>query len=137
MEPSIPPQTLRISRRDTNTAGGAWVTFSFANVAELRASHERLRSGQSESNVGTIEPYVALLSPPSVSLFYCDMDGNMMELSAQRPGFTEAGQVDEWLMTGGAKRWPPGVPFDPNAASSWEQAGAHAEGSSERPDSRL
>ena len=63
-------------QRRADSAGGAWFTFSYASVDELRRAHDYLAE-----HMG-LSPLEALESEPYISLFYADPGARPAALSA-------------------------------------------------------
>ena len=102
-------------QRRADSAGGAWFTFSYENVAVLRKAHDYLAE-----HMG-LSPLEALESEPYISLFYADPDNNVFELNTQRIAPEE---MDAYFSTAAFTAWPPGAPFDADEAAAWERLGA-------------
>jgi catechol 2,3-dioxygenase-like lactoylglutathione lyase family enzyme len=78
------------------------VAYTYANVADLLATYERLKAAG-------IHPYWPVHHGPTLSLYYSDPDGNRMELQVDACS-AEAGRA----MLGATDN-PVGVLFDPDA----------------------
>jgi catechol 2,3-dioxygenase-like lactoylglutathione lyase family enzyme len=87
---------------DRGQIGVNHVAYTYANVADLLATYERLKAAG-------IHPYWPVHHGPTLSLYYADPDGNRMELQVDACGAEEGRAMLK------ATDNPVGVLFDPDA----------------------
>ncbi|HEX8643332.1 MAG TPA: VOC family protein [Allosphingosinicella sp.] len=87
---------------DRGQIGVNHVAYTYANVADLLATYERLKAAG-------IHPYWPVHHGPTLSLYYADPDGNRMELQV------DACSAAEGKAMMAATDNPVGVLFDPEA----------------------
>ena len=85
------------------TVGFYHSAFTYAGLAELIETHDRLRAQQ-------ILPRRTIHHGPTISLYYTDPDGNDVELQVDR--FENARDAQEWMKGTAFTANPIGVDFD-------------------------
>jgi catechol 2,3-dioxygenase-like lactoylglutathione lyase family enzyme len=95
---------------DRGQIGVNHVAYTYANVADLLATYQRLRAAG-------IHPYWPVHHGTTLSLYYADPDGNRMELQV------DACSAEEGKALLAATDNPVGVLFDPEALVARWQAG--------------
>ncbi|MGD8768066.1 MAG: VOC family protein [Methyloceanibacter sp.] len=89
---------------DHRGPGIVHIAMTYAKLGNLVSTYERLKS------LG-IKPDSAINHGPSTSLYYCDPDGNHLELLVDN--FASVAELEAWFKTGAHERHPGGEPFDP------------------------
>ncbi len=87
------------------SAGLDHVAFTYASLAELLQTYERLK-GEG------IEPAWCVNHGPTTSMYYSDPDGNRVEL--QIDNFATNEELDAWFHSGAFEKNPIGVGYDPD-----------------------
>jgi catechol 2,3-dioxygenase-like lactoylglutathione lyase family enzyme len=100
--------------RPRNAVGLDHLAYTYANLGDLIATYERLKS------VG-ITPAVTINHGPTTSMYYRDPDGNRVEL--QIDNFDSIEELNGWFRSGEFARNPIGITYDAD-----ELARRHHEG---------
>ena len=100
--------------RPRNAVGLDHLAYTYANLHDLVATYERLKS------VG-IMPAVTINHGPTTSMYYRDPDGNRVEL--QIDNFASVEELNGWFHSGEFERNPIGITYDAD-----ELARKHHEG---------
>ena len=93
-----------IEERAPNTVGLHHVAFTYATLADLIRTFERLKGAG-------IEPEICLHHGPTLSMYYLDPDRNQVEL--QVDVFETLDEANGYLSSAAFQRNPIGVMFDP------------------------
>ena len=105
--------------RSPDAAGVEHVAYTYASLADLVATYERLK------NAG-ITPYWTINHGPTTSMYYRDPDGNQVEL--QVDNYPTVAELDAWFRSGAFAKNPIGVEFDADELVRKVRAGVpHAE----------
>lgn len=104
--------------RTPNAAGLDHLAFTYADLGELLATYERLKSSG-------IAPNRATNHGSSTSLYYTDPDGNQIELKVDN--FDSVEEQHAWMRSDEFARNPGGTPIDPDDFVARFRAGASAE----------
>ena len=105
--------------RSPDAAGVEHVAYTYASLADLVATYERLKAAG-------IAPYWTINHGPTTSMYYRDPDGNQVEL--QVDNFPTAAELDAWFRSGAFAKNPIGVEYDPDELVRKVHAGVpHAE----------
>jgi catechol-2,3-dioxygenase len=99
---------------DPAAAGVDHIAFTYATLADLVATYERL-AGEG------IHPHWCINHGPTTSMYYRDPDGGQVEL--QIDNFATAEELDAWFATGAFAENPIGVEFDPELLAERLRAG--------------
>jgi catechol 2,3-dioxygenase-like lactoylglutathione lyase family enzyme len=100
-------------------AGVEHIAFSYATLGDLLATYRRLRGGG-------IAPYWCINHGGTLSMYYADPDGNLVEL--QVDNFEKPEDLNEFLYGPAFAANPIGVDFDPEQLCARYEAGeSHAE----------
>jgi catechol-2,3-dioxygenase len=94
----------QLEEANPNGSGIDHFAFTYANLSDLLATYERLKT------LG-IEPYWCINHGPTLSMYYRDPDANQIEL--QIDIFETPLQVNEWLAQSDFETNPIGVKFSP------------------------
>jgi catechol-2,3-dioxygenase len=103
--------------RPPNSAGLDHLAFTYADLGELLATYERLKSSG-------IVPSRAINHGSSTSLYYTDPDGNQIELKVDN--FDSVEKQHAWMRSEEFARNPLGTPIDPDDFVARFRAGASA-----------
>lgn len=93
-----------LAPRAAGTAGVHHVAYTFADLASLLATYERLKAS-------AILPFWAINHGPTISLYYRDPDGNQMEFQVEC--FDSVAESAAYFFTDDFGQNPIGVEFDP------------------------
>jgi catechol-2,3-dioxygenase len=89
----------------TEQPGLHHVAFTFGSMGELLDNYVRLREHG-------IRPFFCVNHGPTTSMYYCDPDGNRIELQIDNFATAEEGQA--WMSSAAFDRNPIGVEYDPD-----------------------
>lgn len=103
-----------LAPRAPDTVGVHHVAYTFASLADLFATYERLKASG-------ILPSWAINHGPTISLYYRDPDGNQMEFQVET--FDSVAESAGYLFTEDFAQNPIGVEFDPEALIQRLRAG--------------
>ncbi len=98
-------------------AGLDHLAFTYADMGELVTTYERLKSAG-------ILPVRAIDHGSSTSMYYCDPDGNHVELKVD--SFQTVEEQHRWLRSREFAENPIGTPFDPDRLTADVRAGSIA-----------
>lgn len=89
--------------RPRSAIGLQHVAMTYADIGDLISTYERLKAAG-------IKPDMTINHGPTTSFYYCDPDGNHLELLVDN--FASVADLNAWFETGAHERHPGGEPFD-------------------------
>jgi catechol-2,3-dioxygenase len=94
---------MDIGSKDTKTCGLEHIAFSYSSLTELAMSYlQRKENG--------IEPFWCINHGPTISLYYHDPDGNILELQVEN--FDSLQEAAEYMLSEAYLTNPIGVDFE-------------------------
>jgi catechol-2,3-dioxygenase len=105
------------TQRDPYSAGLDHLAFTYADLAELVTTYERLKAS-------AISPTRCMNHGSSMSLYYADPDGNQIELKVDN--FDTYEEQHAWMRSEAFAQNPVGAPFDMDELAAQLKAGVPA-----------
>jgi catechol-2,3-dioxygenase len=112
--------------RDNDAAGMHHMSFTYASLSELLDNYHRVKE---ENN---LVPHMSILHGPTVSIYYRDPDGNMVE--TQVDVFATRDEANAFMLSAAYQRDPLGPEFDPEKMREQLVAGVPVATLVRRPD---
>lgn len=81
------------------------IAMTYATIGDLVSTYERLK-------IAGIKPDKSINHGPTTSLYYCDPDGNHLELLVDT--FSSPAALEAWFKSGAHERHLGGEPFNPD-----------------------
>ena len=100
---------------DHRGPGIVHIAMTYVEIGGLVSTYERLKG------VGIV-PDMTINHGPTTSFYYCDPDGNHLELMVDN--FPNVAALEAWFKSGAHERHPGGEPFDPDELARRFHAGA-------------
>jgi len=101
------------------------VAFTYSSLRDLMSTYERLRDAG-------IKPVYVINHGPTTSLYYCDPDGNQLELQVEN--YESVTASTQFFYSPAFAKNPIGVEFDPEDMLKRLHAGESEEALKRRPD---